>query len=92
MASRVWSACVTVLFLIVIAAAFSATEGGALARLRSDHARPAASAPDGAIVVTALGKTFHRQGCRFIHGPAKVVTAADAIGEGYTPCVRCMNR
>ncbi len=90
MASRVWSACGAALVLIVIGAAVSAALGHDLVRLRSEHARPAASVPGGPIVVTDLGKTFHRPGCLFLHGPARAVTAVEAIRAGYTPCVRCM--
>jgi anti-sigma factor RsiW len=63
--------------------------------LRSEHAQPAAGVPPDMLVVVAEdGKTFHVAGCRFIHDKAKVqtVTAAEAMREGFVPCVRCMRK
>jgi hypothetical protein len=90
MAKRVWimsGAAVVLAALVVGGSAICRT----FAQLRTDHARPATYVPDGPIVVTALGKTFHRKKCGFIHGSAQPISAAEAIREGYTPCVRCMN-
>jgi len=46
------------------------------------------------VIVVDGGKTFHVAGCTFIHqtpnDKERVVTAAEAMREGYTPCVRCM--
>jgi Putative zinc-finger len=46
------------------------------------------------VIVVEGGKTFHVAGCTFIHqtptDKERIVTAAEAMREGYTPCVRCM--
>ena len=81
MAKRVWIVSAAAFALIVLAAAGSAALSRSLAQLRTDHARPAAYAPGGPIVVTALGKTFHRPGCGLIHGPAQTVTAVGRSGR-----------
>ena len=49
------------------------------------------------VEIASDGKTFHAPGCRFIHehqggGKVRMVTAAEAIREGYVPCVRCLRR
>lgn len=90
MARRVWIALGAALVLAALVVAGSAALSRTLAHLRTAHARPVADIPGGPIVVTALGKTFHRPKCGFIHGPARPVSAAEAIREGYTPCIRCM--
>ena len=78
--------------LAALLVAGSAALSRTLAQLRTGHARPAAFVPDGPIAVTAMGKTFHRPQCTFIHGPARAISAAEAIREGYTPCIRCMKK
>lgn len=58
--------------------------------LLSPHAQPAVRLPSDTVFVTAKGKLFHRAGCPLIHGPEKLLSAQDAIGQGYAPCIRCM--
>jgi len=63
--------------------------------LRSQHAQPGVHVPpDLMVVVSTRGKTFHAAGCRFIHDTVnlRTVAAAEAIREGYAPCVRCMRK
>ena len=63
--------------------------------LRSEHAKPGAGVPpDMDVIVATDGKTFHRPGCQFIHDlkNARTMAVKDAVREGYTPCVRCMNK
>jgi len=63
--------------------------------LRSEHAYPGSGVPPGLMVVVAdSGKTFHVPGCRFIHDKARLrtIAAAEAIREGFVPCVRCMKK
>jgi hypothetical protein len=50
--------------------------------------------PNMMVVVAAKGKTFHVSGCRFIHDKAnlRTMTAAEAMREGYVPCVRCLRK
>jgi hypothetical protein len=37
---------------------------------------------------------FHVAGCGFIHEKDKLrtITAAEAVRQGYTPCMRCMKK
>ena len=62
---------------------------------RSQLAQPANRIPpDMMVVVSEDGKLFHVAGCTFIHEKNKLreVTAAEAMKEGYAPCVRCMKK
>jgi len=63
--------------------------------LRSEHARPGAGVPpEMMVVVSEDGKLFHVAGCEFIHEKTKLrsITAAEALRQGYSPCVRCMKK
>jgi hypothetical protein len=63
--------------------------------LRSEHAQSANGVPpDMMVVVAEDGKTFHVAGCRFIHDKTRLrtIAAAEAMREGYAPCVRCMRK
>ena len=65
--------------------------------LRSEHAEQGAGVPAGMMVeVSEDGKTFHVPGCRFLHkhenGNIRLIAAAEAIREGYVPCVRCLRQ
>jgi anti-sigma factor RsiW len=89
----------------IVAAAAAAVAGGTFEagrsfsfgrpELRSEHAQTGAVVPpDIIVVVSAEGKIFHVPGCRFIHDKAtsRMIAAREALGEGYTPCVRCMKQ
>jgi hypothetical protein len=89
MALRTWLCSLAV--VVVLAAGYAAARGvSGGGRLRSEHAQPAVKVPEGRVAVTAKGKTFHHPDCRFIHGPVEMIPAAQAVAEGYAPCVRCM--
>lgn len=63
--------------------------------LRSEHAQPGKGVPASMMVLVApQGKTFHVAGCPFIHGKAGIreISSAEALREGYVPCVRCMRK
>jgi len=63
--------------------------------LRSLHAQPARHIPPTLeVVVENSGKLFHLAGCPFIHkeGGVRTVTAEEAMREGYSPCVRCLQK
>ncbi|MGH9502307.1 MAG: anti-sigma factor family protein [Terriglobales bacterium] len=93
-------------WLIAVAAVALVSGSFALARfqappptpLRSHHAEPGAGVPPEMMVeIAADGKTYHAPGCKFLHehqggGNVRMVTAAEAIREGYVPCVRCLRR
>jgi hypothetical protein len=61
----------------------------------SEHAQPGHNIPpDMMVVVSAGAKEFHVPTCPFIHDKDKerMLTAKEAIREGYIPCVRCMRK
>jgi len=41
-------------------------------------------------------KTFHVPGCAYLHTrgnePLKLIAAAEAVREGYVPCVHCLRK
>jgi len=57
---------------------------------RAQMSQPARRLPQRLVAVVDGGKTFHVPGCPFMHGKYRMVTAEEAIREGYTPCNRCM--
>ena len=58
--------------------------------LRSVHSHPTVKAPARLVAVTAEGKTYHEAGCPYIHGKVQLMNVAQAIEQGYTPCIHCM--
>ena len=93
-----WLIAVAALALVSGSFALARFESHAPAAMRSDHAEPGVGVPPEMMVEIATdGKTFHVPGCRFIHeheggGNVRKVTAAEAIREGYVPCVRCLRK
>lgn len=63
--------------------------------MKTAHAQPARQIPpDMPVIVTAHAKTFHAAGCPFIHNKQteRILTAKEAMREGYEPCLRCMRK
>jgi hypothetical protein len=60
--------------------------------MKSEHANPGRVPPQLAVVITDHGKLFHVHGCPFLkeNDNARNVTAAEAMKDGYVPCVRCL--
>ncbi len=93
-----WLVAVAALALVSGSFALARFNAPAPTALRSYHAEPGAGVPAEMMVeIASDGKTFHAPGCRFIHeheggGSVRMVTAAEAIREGYVPCVRCLRR
>jgi anti-sigma factor RsiW len=82
---------------ILVAGSFELARSSASTQpeLRSEHADPGSGVPPELMVVVADdGKTFHVPGCRFIHDQARLrtIAAAQAMREGFAPCVRCMRK
>ena len=75
----------------LIAAVFVAAEAGdrRVPVPMSQHSQPARRVPETMVVITDDGKTFHVPGCEYVHGRGRTVPAAEAIRQGYSPCVRC---
>src|SRR5262249_37785638 len=66
-------------------------------QLRSEHAQPGKDIPANMMVaVSEEGKTFHVPGCKYLHKHehenVRLMAAAEAIREGYVPCVRCLRQ
>ena len=63
--------------------------------VKSEHAQPARQIPpEMQVVVSVDSKVFHRAGCPFIHNKQteRVITAKQAMEQGYVPCSRCMRK
>jgi hypothetical protein len=88
MALRTWVA--TLIVVAGVVAALAAASYSHAVALRSEHAEPAARVPARMVAVTPAGNTFHDPDCPYIHGPIETMPAAEAVKEGYTPCIRCM--
>jgi len=93
---KAWGWMVAFAAAMLVVGTFSIANSSAFVRpaLRSAHAEPGIHVPsDMMVVVASDGKTFHAPGCRFIHDKnLHMVPAAEAIKEGYSPCVRCMKQ
>jgi len=94
---RVWMVAVAAAALIVGGFTLVRSSASAFPVLLSEHARPAVGIPAGLMVaVSEDGKTFHVPGCKYLHKhdneSPKLMAAADAIREGYVPCVRCLRK
>ncbi len=65
--------------------------------LRSALAKPPRGVPSSLMVaVCDDGKVFHVPGCKYLHKHddenPRMMTAAEALREGYAPCVRCLRQ
>jgi hypothetical protein len=94
---RVWSAwLVPVAALLLIAGGLRVANSLSVPHpLLSEHAQPGRNIPpDLRVVVSTDAKEFHVPGCPFIHNKDKerLLTAKEAVKEGYVPCVRCLRK
>ena len=89
MTKRTWLLSVTVA-MVMAGGWMAAARRGPGPPLRSAHSEPATFVPGDPVMVTPSGRTFHRTGCRFIHGPAMRESGEQAVADGYTPCTRCL--
>src|SRR5580700_10899286 len=90
-----WMVAVAAALLIIGSVEVGDSSTFAEPKQRSQQARPGIGVPAEMMVVVAEdGKTFHVAGCRFIHDKARqrIISASQALREGYAPCVRCMKR
>ena len=65
--------------------------------VRSKLARPAYNIPPALMVaVSTEGRLFHVPGCKYLHKhegeSPELMTAANAMKEGYAPCSRCLRQ
>jgi putative zinc finger protein len=66
-------------------------------QLLSEHAQPGKGIPGNLLVeVSTEGKLFHVPGCKYLHEKPsehpRSMTAAEAIRDGYAPCIRCLRK
>jgi hypothetical protein len=94
-----WLIAVAALALVSGTFALARFNSPASPALRSELGEPGRGVPPEMMVEVATdGKTFHAPGCKYLHehdgagNGARMVTAAEAIREGYVPCVRCLRR
>jgi hypothetical protein len=65
--------------------------------LRSEHAKPSHKIPPSLMVaVSTEGKLFHVPNCKYLHQHVgespELITASEAMKEGFTPCTRCLHQ
>jgi len=65
--------------------------------VRSKLAQPAHKIPPALMVaVSSEGRVFHVPGCKYLHKregeSPELMTASNAIKEGYVPCARCLRQ
>lgn len=95
-----WLIAVAALALVSGSFALARLESPSVTALRSYQAEPGVGVPPEMMVeIAADGKTFHVPGCKYLHkhehegeGEVRLVAAAEAIREGYVPCVRCLRQ
>lgn len=95
-----WLVAVAAVALVSVSFALARLNSSSIYLSRSYHAEPGVGVPPEMMVeVAADGKTFHVPGCKYLHkhehegeGEVRLVAAAEAIREGYVPCVRCLRQ
>ena len=92
-----WMLAVAAVALIAGAVALGNSSGFLHPDSRSRLAQPAYKIPpELRVVVSSDGKLFHVPGCRYLHNKVgespEIMTAAQAMREGYAPCPRCLRQ
>jgi hypothetical protein len=96
-----WLIAVAALALVSGSFAFTTLDSSSLTEVRSYLGKPGVGVPPEMMVeIAADGKTFHVPGCKYLHkndhgeekDEVRLVAAAEAIREGYVPCVRCLRQ
>jgi len=89
MSIRTWWASAIAASLILATLLVVRARDREFSTFKTQHSQPAVRAPQTLVVVTDQGKTFHVPNCPYLHGKRRVLTAQEAVREGYVPCVRC---
>ena len=87
---RAWLVSVGVTGALAASAACAAALDRFVPRPLSEMSQPARRLPQRLVAIVDGGKAFHVPGCPFMHGTYHMVTAEEAVREGYAPCTRCM--
>jgi Putative zinc-finger len=88
---RAWLVSVAATGALAATAVFATGLEGFVPQFRSEMSQPARRLPQRLVAIVDSGKKFHVPGCPFMHGKYHMVTAEEAVREGYTPCTRCMS-
>jgi Putative zinc-finger len=87
---RAWLVSAGVTGALAASALLAATLDRFAPQPRAKMSQPARRLPERLVAVVDGGKVFHVPGCPFMHGKYHMVTAEEAVREGYVPCNRCM--
>jgi hypothetical protein len=87
---RAWLVSVGVTGALAASAVCAAALDRFVPRPLSEMSQPARRLPQGLVAIVDGGKMFHVPGCPFMHGKYHLVTAEEAVRQGYAPCTRCM--
>ena len=87
---RAWLVSVGVTGAVAASAVLAAALGRFVPHPLSEMSKPARRLPQSLVAIVDGGKLFHVPGCPFMHGTYHMVTAEEAVREGYAPCTRCM--
>lgn len=87
---RAWLVSVGVTGALAASAVCAAALDRLVPRPLSEMSQPARRLPQRLVAIVDGGKMFHVPGCPFMHGTYHMVTAEEAVREGYAPCTRCM--
>jgi Putative zinc-finger len=93
-----WLIAVAALALVSGSFAVAQFDSPTITAVRSYLGKPGVGVPPEMMVeIASDGKTFHVPGCKYLHkheneSGVRLVAAAEAIREGYVPCVRCLRQ
>lgn len=92
-----WMLAVAAVALVAGAVTFGNSSVFAHPDMRSRLAQPPHKMPPELIVVlSSEGRIFHVPGCKYLHNKVgekpELMTASEAMREGYAPCPRCLRQ
>jgi hypothetical protein len=92
-----WMLAVAAVALVAGAVTFGNSSVFAHPDMRSRLAQPAHKLPPSMMVaLSSEGRIFHVPGCEFLHRKVgespQLMTASEAMREGYAPCPRCLRQ
>jgi hypothetical protein len=92
-----WMLAVAAVALIVGTVSFGNSSVFSHLNMRSRLAQPPHKIPsDLMVAVSSEGRIFHVPGCKYLHNKVgespELMTASQAMREGYAPCSRCLRQ
>lgn len=85
-----WLVSIAAIAALAAGILFASVHDRSSPQLRAQMSQPSRRLPQRLVAIVDGGKTFHLPGCPFMHGKYHIVTAEEAVREGYVPCNRCM--